>query len=43
MHAQMKSTTISKKEAVVNCLCGGVSESMDASNFFFDLTELDNT
>jgi hypothetical protein len=38
-----KSTTISKKGALVICLHCGLPESMDASSFFFDLIELDNT
>jgi hypothetical protein len=38
-----ESTTINKKEALVISLRCRLPESMDASSFFFDLIELDNT
>jgi hypothetical protein len=38
-----ESTTISIKEALVICSHCRLPESTDASSFFFELTELDNT
>jgi hypothetical protein len=38
-----ESTIVSKKEALVICLCCRLPESTDVSSFFSDLIELDNT